>query len=39
MELLLGIRLEEDRYEVREYSDTGPLLILRKGMKGSLITP
>ncbi len=34
MELLLGIRLDEDKYEIREYSDTGTLLIVRKGMKG-----
>ncbi len=34
MELLLGIRLEEDKYEVREYPDTGTLLIVRKDMEG-----
>ena len=34
MELLLGIRLEEDKYEVREYSETGTLLIVRKDMEG-----
>ena len=34
MELLLGIRLEGDKYEVREYPDTGTLLIVRKGVKG-----
>ncbi len=34
MELLLGIRLEKDKYEVKEYPDTGTLLIVRKGMKG-----
>ena len=34
MELLLGIRLERDKYEVREYPDTGTLLIVRKGIKG-----
>ena len=34
MELLLGIKLEEGKYEIREYPDTGTLLIVRKGMKG-----
>ena len=34
MELLLGIGLENDKYEVREYPDTGTLLIVHKGMKG-----
>jgi len=34
MELLLSIKLEDKDYEVREYPDTGTLLIVRKGMKG-----
>ncbi len=34
MELLLGIRLEKGKYEIREYPDTGTLLIVRKDMKG-----
>ncbi len=34
MELLLGIKLEDKDYEVREYPDTGTLLIIHKGMKG-----
>ena len=34
MELLLGIELEGDKYEVREYPDTGTLLIIHKGIKG-----
>jgi len=34
MELLLGIKLEDKDYEIREYPDTGTLLIIRKGMGG-----
>ncbi|GAB6066227.1 hypothetical protein JCM9492_13200 [Aquifex pyrophilus] len=32
MELLLKIPLED--YEIKEYPDTGTILIVRKGMKG-----
>jgi len=32
MELLLKIPLED--YEIREYPETGTILIVRKGMKG-----
>ncbi len=34
MGLLLIIKLGEDKYETKEYSDTGTLLIVRKDMKG-----
>jgi len=34
MELLLGITLEDDEYEIKRFPETGTMVIHRKGISG-----